>query len=503
MDRLDWIIWSVGGLLAAGGVVLLVRALWWDRARGRKRCPGCWYDMSGAGAVAFDVRTREPRDFRCTECGRVTSGERRLLKTRRRWGRATAGAAALLLAYGVLIGQGVIGGWKARKLNAIPHPLTRLVLWTCCAFDGADQEPSPSYAGSPGISLRSAIKKTGVQTIGAQWNDLIAAYRWSGALERAPAGPAEGSGPSADECFTELANLGAEGWPAVGVLVEAIEGRIPRGGSGAERAAASASAMWALKCIGPEASGAVPVLRERALRSNSSNVPEIIATMVAVSPRPAEAIASLLDGSAEWTAICALEELRRMGPNGAEGARAVARLARGGRTVTMRVYAIGTLRAIAPRRESTVRELVECLGDPDSSVQTGAATTLGYWSPEAIPAVPALCACARTTANPTARLTAAFAVASLAPATPEAVELTAWIAEREDVPARVWAVQTLGSWGLDAATAADRIRPLLNADSEYLRACTAAALAAMDGERARGERREPAEFDGRGAEERR
>src|SRR5690606_21932594 len=73
-----------------GGVVLLSWSLWWDRPRGRKRCPKCWYDMSGAAGLV------------CPECGKDARRERRLLKTRRRRGWAVLAMVLLLAAYPVL-----------------------------------------------------------------------------------------------------------------------------------------------------------------------------------------------------------------------------------------------------------------------------------------------------------------------------------------------------------------------------------------------------------------
>ena len=60
-------------VIAAGSSLILVWALFWDRSRGRQRCPKCWYDMSG------NVATR------CPECGAQVGSSRQLLKTRRRW----------------------------------------------------------------------------------------------------------------------------------------------------------------------------------------------------------------------------------------------------------------------------------------------------------------------------------------------------------------------------------------------------------------------------------
>src|SRR5690606_12602708 len=50
--------------------------LFWDRARGRKRCPNCWYDMSQAAPQS---------PLRCTECGYEAKNERKLFRTRWRW----------------------------------------------------------------------------------------------------------------------------------------------------------------------------------------------------------------------------------------------------------------------------------------------------------------------------------------------------------------------------------------------------------------------------------
>ena len=70
---LDWVLNGVGAIaLIVGGIVVLW-ALFADRARGRKRCPKCWYDLSASP---------EPR---CSECGFVARTERKLRKTRRRW----------------------------------------------------------------------------------------------------------------------------------------------------------------------------------------------------------------------------------------------------------------------------------------------------------------------------------------------------------------------------------------------------------------------------------
>jgi hypothetical protein len=82
--NLDWLYYLLGYTLAAAGVLVLLWALFWDRSRGRRRCPKCWYDMRGVPAL------------KCPECGVSATSERGLLRTRRHW---RIGCAGFLFAY--------------------------------------------------------------------------------------------------------------------------------------------------------------------------------------------------------------------------------------------------------------------------------------------------------------------------------------------------------------------------------------------------------------------
>ncbi len=75
----------LGAAVGLIGASVVLRALFADRSRGRRRCPGCWYDMSRVPGV------------RCPECGRTTKKERGLLRTRRRWRRAAIGMCLVVL----------------------------------------------------------------------------------------------------------------------------------------------------------------------------------------------------------------------------------------------------------------------------------------------------------------------------------------------------------------------------------------------------------------------
>ena len=70
---MDWLFRGSGFGLGLVGLGLCYWFLLADRAKGRKRCPKCWYDMSFADTL------------RCPECGNDAKREADLLKTRRRF----------------------------------------------------------------------------------------------------------------------------------------------------------------------------------------------------------------------------------------------------------------------------------------------------------------------------------------------------------------------------------------------------------------------------------
>jgi len=89
MDNL-LLFWDLAWFVGAIGIVVLFWAVWSGRARGRKRCPKCRYDMSHAAEGADGLR--------CPECGYRVKRERQLLALRPRWRRFTLGALLVLAA---------------------------------------------------------------------------------------------------------------------------------------------------------------------------------------------------------------------------------------------------------------------------------------------------------------------------------------------------------------------------------------------------------------------
>lgn len=76
LANIEWVQWAllVGGILL---VIGLIGVAWWalfgDRARGRRRCPRCWYELTYIPGL------------RCPECGHDAPSEEHLQRTRRKW----------------------------------------------------------------------------------------------------------------------------------------------------------------------------------------------------------------------------------------------------------------------------------------------------------------------------------------------------------------------------------------------------------------------------------
>lgn len=100
-------LWT-GYVLALALLLACAAAVVWlvvvgDRARGRRRCPRCFYAMEGAAGLT------------CPECGRTASCERALLRTRRRWRPAILAIvvlAPLAIAAAGLTRIRQTGGWS-------------------------------------------------------------------------------------------------------------------------------------------------------------------------------------------------------------------------------------------------------------------------------------------------------------------------------------------------------------------------------------------------------
>lgn len=109
----EWIHWlTLIGIIAIGAA--LIYGAWWglfsDRARGRRRCPKCWYDLAYSPGMM------------CAECGFVGTHESQFRRTRRRYGVATASILACVVLAAVVNDRVGQQGFT----SMLP---TRMLLW--------------------------------------------------------------------------------------------------------------------------------------------------------------------------------------------------------------------------------------------------------------------------------------------------------------------------------------------------------------------------------------
>ena len=87
---LEWIVstglWVIGSAIALAALAGIAWCIAGDRARGRRRCPKCWHDLSATTGLT------------CSECGFVARRDADLMRTRRRIGLAASLSACLFTA---------------------------------------------------------------------------------------------------------------------------------------------------------------------------------------------------------------------------------------------------------------------------------------------------------------------------------------------------------------------------------------------------------------------
>ncbi len=341
---MSWLLWSLGAALALAGLFLLARASFWDRARGRLRCPKCWYDMAGTAPGASP---------RCPECGREAGDERDLKRTRRHWRTASFGLILALLG----LGAGLTPTIRRDPLSLVPTPV--LVL-TLSFYDDAAER----------VYQRSRNKLWMQPPTTTRWERLLIARHLARQLDRAPAPqaglgstPVRGLGLSAalaawraDTRFallTEVALLGADGRPAVPALVRAL--------------------------ADPN-----PLIRTEAART--------LARLGQRSRAAVRAIARIIaDQAADIDLrLVALESLDTFGPNASLAIPAVLDLLARHDSPLVRASCALSLGAIARDQPRVIEALAGETTHPDMTVRAAAADALGRLGPPARSALPAL-----------------------------------------------------------------------------------------------------------------
>ena len=156
-------IWAFGGLVAAVGLVAATWAFFADRSRGCRRCPKCWYEMTGVAGL------------RCPECGREAKHERALLRTRRKWFRG--GLACVVM----LAGAAIIT-WPTVRERGAPSLLPTFVLVRLAPKVGTESTWDPvamQWTMSP-IAQELKRRVDADQLSPADW---LAAFKAAGILK--------------------------------------------------------------------------------------------------------------------------------------------------------------------------------------------------------------------------------------------------------------------------------------------------------------------------------
>jgi hypothetical protein len=143
----DWLYWlTITGVCAAN--IVLVYVAWWalfsDRAKGRRRCPRCWYDLAYSPGAT------------CAECGFTAVKESQLYATRRRYKVALAAIFCSVALSGYVSDRMSQQGWT-------PHMPTGWLL--------AMLPMTEDFNGSVGREL--VVRATTGELTRRQWIDLL------------------------------------------------------------------------------------------------------------------------------------------------------------------------------------------------------------------------------------------------------------------------------------------------------------------------------------------
>ena len=130
----DTLVLHAAGLGAvATGALLFLLGILGDRARGRRRCPRCWYDL------------RETPGLTCSECGYEAGGEKKLRRARRRPWPMRIGVLFILAGAGLyLVPSFRSGAWIEYAPNTV-------LIWLFPTIDDLDGIVAVEYGRRFGL----------------------------------------------------------------------------------------------------------------------------------------------------------------------------------------------------------------------------------------------------------------------------------------------------------------------------------------------------------------
>ncbi|MDQ7014093.1 MAG: hypothetical protein Q9O74_09385 [Planctomycetota bacterium] len=123
--------------VTAFAFVLFVWAVRGERSKGRRRCPGCWYDMRGSLPTPGDDDAAHEAGFLCPECGTTTQADRDLYKARR---RPRVAMFALVVLFLSLYSQTIPRALRTGTLGLVPT--SALILGSAWLPEGWYADPT-------------------------------------------------------------------------------------------------------------------------------------------------------------------------------------------------------------------------------------------------------------------------------------------------------------------------------------------------------------------------
>lgn len=362
----NWFFWICGWSACLGGILLMAWALFWDRSRGRRRCPKCWYDMRGTDSLT------------CSECGHTVKREKRLFKTRRRRRWAGTGLVLAVVGYAIYTTPAVQrrGMW-----GMVPNTVIVLLV-------GSVESPDDSF--------EMAVDDWFIDTDLWGWQAWWLSHRAHGFLR-------SGEGPDTREwgafLLFYLAQSGEDIGHAIPALIDAAELDEP-----AVRLAASfalhaglenadltvgeliallkspepmarAAAAISLGRLGADANEAqLPLIEALEKESDTYAREEIAIAIGEIANNPAIPVAVLSESLKHENPAVRLGALMTLANFGAEAAAALPGLIEATRDLdgVLRKHAVEAIGAIGPGARAAIPRLEELLGDTDSEVRVAA-----------------------------------------------------------------------------------------------------------------------------------
>lgn len=167
----QWIFVATGWSFTILGLAMAGWAIVWDRPRGRRRCPVCWYNMTASPTM------------KCSECGHVARTERHLLRTRRKWRWFAAAAVPIAVGYVVSVAPRVKQvGWSGAV------PTTILIWWVTRSEPDAVWDDQTRTMSTPSqLALELARRARNGQPWDWQWRWMLTRVELVRYRERWPA----------------------------------------------------------------------------------------------------------------------------------------------------------------------------------------------------------------------------------------------------------------------------------------------------------------------------